>query len=339
MLRCLVAVAIAVLGGCTAAPAETPPWVEDGRYAMGTILEISLLPSPGARELLDTLYAEVARIEALASRHDAKSALSALNRGERSATADPDLVALLRHSQMWRRQSGGAFDISVGSWVELWIAAATRNRLPDAAERAHAASLTGTHAFHVDGAGRVTLRDGARLDLGAIAKGYALDRLVDRLRARDRSGPVALLNFGQSSYWALGAPPTAEVWTLVLRHPTRRGPAGTIGLRDQALSISAALGDSSLIEGRRYGHVIDPRTGEPLHREAQVAALAPDATQAEAISTAVLVLGRDEGLAWVETLPGSEALWIDAEGERATRGWATAARYRPTPEPAGGDPR
>ncbi|NIR59009.1 MAG: FAD:protein FMN transferase, partial [Gammaproteobacteria bacterium] len=178
-------------------------------------------------------------------------------------------------------------------------------------------------------------RPGARLDLGAIAKGYALDRLAGQLRAAhaaaDGSGPVALLNFGQSSYWALGTPPDAEVWTLLLRHPARETPAGTIGLRNQALSISAALGDSSVIEGRRYGHVIDPRTGEPLHRAAQVAALAPDATQAEAISTAVLVLGADEGLAWVESLPGCEALWIDAGSERATAGWSAAARYQPMP--------
>jgi thiamine biosynthesis lipoprotein len=108
-----------------------------------------------------------------------------------------------------------------------------------------------------------------------------------------------------------------------------------IRLRDVSLSVSASLGRSIEIAGRAYGHVIDPRSGEPLVRAAQAAVAAPSAAFAEALSKALLVLGEDEGIALVEGLAGTEALWIDATGlSRRTSGWDQVvgfeeARLRP----------
>ena len=367
-----------------------PELTTDGRYAMASVLEITLVGLPAARaeRLLDALYSEVRHIEDVVAHRDPTSQLAALNRAAGGAVAQPvapHLVALLRQSARYRDLTGGAFDISVGPWLHLWERAARRDRLPSPEERGRIHPRVGARAFRVDPAGRVALAPGASLDLGGIAKGYALDQLAARLRREAPAPTAALLNFGQSSYWALGNAPGGGPWTLLLRNPRslhadpprgvhadhprgvhadhpegrhagnpegrhadrpedgyadspRSGYAGTIELRGhgtlaRALSVSASLGRSSRIRGRRYGHIIDPRSGEPLLRSAQVAVVAPRAALAEALSTALLVLGPTDGLALIDRLPDCEALWLDARGARPSRAWHTATHYRPLPPP------
>jgi thiamine biosynthesis lipoprotein len=143
----------------------------------------------------------------------------------------------------------------------------------------------------------------------------------------------ALLSFGQSSAWALGSPPGAPRWRLLLRAPSGEW-AGVVELRDQAMSISSSLGQWSEIEGRRYGHVMDPRTGHPLEHGLEAAVVAPDATRAEVLSTALLVLGEEEGLALLEALDGCEGMLVDELGGVAmTSGWLKATRFVETRTP------
>jgi thiamine biosynthesis lipoprotein len=154
---------------------------------------------------------------------------------------------------------------------------------------------------------------------------------------RAAGAPPALLSFGQSSAWALGAPPGAAGWRLLARGPGG-DYAGVLTLRDRALSVSASFGSSVTVAGRRLGHVLDPRSGEPLAQAAEALVVAPDATLAEALSKAVLVLGPREGLALVAAQPGCEALWI-GPGGRAVRtpGWDAAVAWQalaPAPGPA-----
>jgi thiamine biosynthesis lipoprotein len=297
---------------------------------MGTILEITLLglDEESGETLLEELYAEVAHREAIYSRHDPRTELARLNRSAGGAPflASAALFELLRFAETWREQSGGAFDVTVGAWVELWERAAQRDRIPDAAERARVESRVGAGVLRLFATRQVALAAGSSVDLDAVAKGATLDVMADRLR--EAEVPAALLNFGESSYWAWGSGPSSEGWRLALRHPAV-GVAGVLTLRDQALSVSASLGQFSEIAGRRYGHVIDPRTGKPLLRNAQAAVIAPSAAAADAISTALLVLGPDAGLAWVETLRQCEAMWIDSSGARETSGWRRRTGFSP----------
>jgi thiamine biosynthesis lipoprotein len=172
---------------------------------------------------------------------------------------------------------------------------------------------------------------GMKLDLGGIAKGYALDRMLPLL---ERHGiERALLNFGQSSTWAVGAPAGSAGWRLLVRGPEGRF-AGLITLRDQALSVSGSQGQWVEIGGRRYGHIIDPRSGEPLMRARQAVVISRWASLAEALSLALLVLDADTGLALVAAQPGCEGLLIEGGGEfRSTPGWDAATRFEPLPEP------
>jgi thiamine biosynthesis lipoprotein len=164
-----------------------------------------------------------------------------------------------------------------------------------------------------------------RLDLGGIGKGYAIDQLKNILQQQQK--PNALLNFGQSSIWALGSPPNARGWRLLVQRPDGE-PAGVVTLRDQAISISGTMGQPFMINGHQYGHIIDPRSGQPLQRNLQACVLAPTATQAEALSKALLVLGEQQGIALLHELKNVEGLLLDAKGHRwMTKGWQTATQF------------
>jgi len=304
--------------------------VSDGRYAMGTVLEATLhIPDAArGRELLEAVFTEASRLDALLSRHASGSELVALNEraGQGVVAVSPLLAGLVARAHAESLRTDGAFDPTVGPLVALWTEAARRDRLPDAEELERARARVGPGRVRVSSDG-IALEAGSALDLGGIGKGFALDRLVAQLRG----GRVerALLSFGQSSIWALGAPPDQPGWRLLVRAP-EGGMAGFVTLRDQALSVSGSFGQGSTIEGRRFGHVIDPRSGWPLLERRQALVIAPDAALAEALSTALLVLGEVEGMALVEATPGCEGLLQDASG----RGWETSgfrrrARFAP----------
>jgi thiamine biosynthesis lipoprotein len=346
--------AFVLLASCSSHPQASPAWslVGDGRPAMGTVLELSLASrdEASARKWIAEAFAEVARLEALLSRFVSGSDVSRLNRsaGEGAFDVDPATHGVLDRALKGSVLTGGAFDPSVGPLVELWWEAARRDRLPSPAELEAARALVGAGKIRLSSDVRTSdvkasdapasdaqvelLRTGMSIDLGGIAKGYALDRLATSLRGRVDRG--AVLSFGQSSAWALGSPPDGPRWRLLLRAPSGTW-AGTVELRDQAMSMSSSLGQWSEIEGRRYGHVVDPRSGRPLEHAFEAAVVAPDATWAEILSTALLVLGEEEGLALIESFDGCEAMLIDAGGRASmSSGWRRDTRFRGVDPPA-----
>jgi thiamine biosynthesis lipoprotein len=327
-----VLVALLAAIGCAGAPAP-PREVSAGRHAMGTVLELTLV---GQDEVLleraraDAL-AEVERLEALLSTWRPGSDVSRLNAaaGRGPIAVDPEVAALLARSVELARATRGSFDVTVGPLVALWTEAAARDARPDPAAIAEALARVGADRLSASlhGAeGSAVLSAGSAVDLGGIAKGYALDRV----RATLATGvDAALLSFGQSSAWAIGRPPDADGWRLLARSADG-GFAGILTLRDRALSVSGSLGQWSEIAGRRYGHVLDPRTGEPLTDRREAIVVTRDASVAEALSKAVLVLGPDEGIALVEEWPDAEALLLDADGRSwRTRGWDRETRFEP----------
>ncbi len=325
MRACLAGVAL-VAGACAATPSGDLVSVSDGRPAMGTLLEITLVGRAGevSRADLEPLFAEVDRLERILTRWDAASALSTLNAaaGSGSRAVPPELARILADCVTWSRETGGSFDVTVGALVALWREAGRRGRLPTAAEADAARAAVGAAKLGLGADGRVALPAGMALDLDGVAKGWALDRVAGRLRGSGVAG--ALLDFGGSSVVAIGRPADAPHWRTLLRG-AGDAPAGVLTLRDRALSVSGSLGEWSEIEGRRYGHVIDPRNGEPLSRAFQAAVLAPGAGEAEAWSKALLVLGAEEGIARLAERPGLEGMLIDEAGRRlATPGFAAA---------------
>ncbi len=322
---------LALLACAGAAPGEgTLATASDGRPAMGTILEITLV-GPDAQALraaMEPLFAEATRLDRLMTPWDAASDAGRLNAaaGSGPLRVAPELADLLARSTALTRLTRGTFDVTVGPLVSLWSEAGARGEPPSRAALAAARARVGASQLGVGGDGGVELAAGAAVNLGGVAKGYALDRMLPLLRETDAR--AALLSFGQSSAWALGAPPGAAGWRLLARAPGG-GFLGILTLRDRALSVSGSFGEFAVIGGRRYGHVIDPRSGEPLAEERLALVVAPDATLAEALSKAVLVLGPREGLELVAEQPGCEALLADAGGPVAkTHGWDAAVAWQ-----------
>jgi len=192
---------------------------------------------------------------------------------------------------------------------------------------ADARARTGPEWVVVHGEGSVELtREGSLLNLGGIAKGFALDQMVPMLRKKGVAR--ALLSFGQSSTWALGAPTGDTGWRLLVRG-AGESYLGTVTLRDQALSVSGSLGQFAQIEGELFGHILDPRSGMPLRRRRQAVVVAPSAALAEALSKALLIGGEVEGLALIESQRGCEGLLADAGGAIwSTSGWQEAVSFR-----------
>jgi len=324
-------------GASEAPPTARRVEVSDGRPAMGTVLEIALVVPAGdegrARDLLQRAFAEVERLESVLSTWRPESDASRLNRaaGQGPVRVHPDLVAVLEGARDGAAITGGAFDPTVGPLLALWREAARRDRLPSPPELAAARRKVGAHRIRLPGEERAELpAPGMAVDLGGIGKGYALDRVAALLR--EAGVDAALLSFGQSSVRGMGRPPGAAGWRLALRAEADGRPLA-VTLRDRSLSVSSSLGQAFEIGGERFGHVVDPRSGQALRRSARALVVAPDATRAEVLSTALVVLPPARGVALVERLDGCEAL-VETPTERlATGGWDGPAAAPPGSPP------
>jgi FAD:protein FMN transferase len=327
-LAAALAAALLLLA-CSSAP-EPLVTASDGRPLMGTVLQVTVLAADeaSARAAAEGCFALGAELEAVLTTYDPASATSRMNAsaGAGPFAAPPALAEILAESQRLAHATGGVFDPSVGPLIELWSAAARAGRLPPAGAIAAARRRVGIERIRIDGAGHVALEPGMAVNFGGVGKGFALDRMREALASRGVAS--ALLDFGGSSWLALGAPSDAPAWRVLLRDG-RGGFAGAVTLRDVSASFSDSFGEWHEIEGRRLGHVIDPRTGWPVPSPVVGFAVAPDGTTAEALTKALLVLDAEEAFAVAARL-GAEALVIDASGARhGTPGFIRTTRFEP----------
>lgn len=283
------------------------------RPRMGTLLALSM-PAAGfdehgchARAAFDV----AARLERIMSRHEATSDLNRLNSaaGCPAALRSAELARILRTARNLSRRLEGAFDPTVGAVLDLWRRAARCGHSPSVASLERVIARVGSEAISVSGDRVTLLRTGMSVDLGGFGKGLALDQIASALR-RDGCAS-AFLNFGESSLLAIGRQPGGW-WRVVLRDPFG-GFVGDFTLRDRACSTSATFGQRLRVGSRTVGHIIDPRTGQPLTRAAQVTVVAASAATAEAASTALLVLGRDAVDRIAHRLH-VDVCWIDRAG-------------------------
>jgi len=277
------------------------------RQAMATRFELVLAGGDPARlraageEALD----EIDRIEGLLSIYRPASEIAQVNAraGREPVRVSPEVFLLLRRAQALAEFSGGAFDIAVAPLVRCWGFMKGSGRRPTDADLTDAREASGMGQIELDEAeGAVRFRHpGAMLDLGSIGKGYALDAAAEFLR--DAGVEHALLHGGTSTILAAGASADGSPWKVAIERPPGGGEADSsppvlavVELEDQALSVSAVWGKFFVLEGKSYGHVIDPRTGWPAENALLGAALAASAADSDALSTAIL-LAKEEQLA------------------------------------------
>jgi thiamine biosynthesis lipoprotein len=273
------------------------PCITLARHAMATRFELVLHGDDPVhlRAAGEQALDEIGRLENQLSLYRANSEIAHLNRRAASEPVKitPRLFALLGVAQKLSAETAGAFDITIAPLVQCWGFMHGEGQLPNEHDVAEARSKIGMHLVQLDKTNSTVrfAREGVMLDLGAIGKGYAIEQAADLLR--EAGVTSALLHGGTSSIYAIGIPPESDAWRVTIENPAvpNSPPIATIPLKDESLSVSAVWGKSFKAAGRTYGHVLDPRTGQPISAAVLAALTLPSATEADALSTALLTLG------------------------------------------------
>ena len=276
--------------------------------------------APSLAAVVERALDEVDRIDRLMSHYRPESPLSRLNReaAQGPVAVEPELLAFLALCLRYSRESGGAFDVTVGPLMKTWGFFGGEGRLPD--EREIATVLRSVGHAHValdSDQGTVRFdRPGVEIDLGGIAKGYAVDRAVGVLA--NAAVTAALVSAGGSTLYAMGAPPGRKGWEIALEDPLRpQRSARKVLLRDRALSVAGSRGKSFEAGGVSYSHIMDPRTGRPVRDVLSVAVLADTGAAGDALDDAFFVMGVSGSQEYLLRLPPTEVLFFLPQG----RGW------------------
>jgi thiamine biosynthesis lipoprotein len=297
--------------------AASPLPVVREAFLMGTTLRAEVtgdrsLATAAIQQAFDT----VAALELVLSTWREDSEIAALNRA-RPGEAVPlsrELGGLLAEVERWWHQTGGAFDPAVGALVDAWDLRG-KGRVPGATSLARARSATGFEHFVVQqgDAGTIAWRDtsGGWLDTGGFGKGAALRAATAKLRVAGIAS--ASLNFG-GQVAVFGAGPERGRWLIPVAHPAHRHrPVASLRVADASVSTSAQSERYVAVNGTRYGHILDPRTGRPVPPWGSVTVVHRDPLAADVLSTALFVLGPEAGAAYARQ-HGIAALFLVQRG-------------------------
>jgi thiamine biosynthesis lipoprotein len=298
--------------------ASTYDLIAASRPAMGSTFEVRLpVQIPGAADLATRALDLVEDLEAQLTVYNDESEVARINAEAHLGPipVEPGLFALFERAVDLWRETGGAYDVASGALSLAWGFTRGPRRVPDAATLADARARTGSQHLRLDPEkGTIAFdRPGVVINLGSIGKGYAIDRAADLIRAYWFPSP-AIVHGGRSSLYALGSPPDqfGGRWSVALHNPLDpETPVGTIRLRNRGMGTSGASFQRFEEGGRIYGHLIDPRTGEPPEDgPLSVTVLAPTAAEADALSTAFYLLGPGAAASYVEDHPGVGVLFL-----------------------------
>lgn len=280
------------------------PLYRDTQVMLGTFVEV-VSPS---KEAAGVVFPEMKRIERLFSKYDPDSEVSRLNKNGFLA-ASPETVFILKKAKEFSKASGGAFDVTVGPLVDLWGFTGRRFRRPDQGEIDRTLALVGSEKIIIDESKNVVQFKvpGMKIDLGAIAKGYALDCAARRLKEKGITD--CLINAGGQIY-CIGTE-KSRPWKIAIKDPRRQGVCGYIEVRNGSVSTSGDYEQYFTEEGRRFTHIFDPRSGSPAETNVlSVTVSAPDGLTADALSTAVFVMGKQKGEAFARGFQGVQIMVI-----------------------------
>jgi len=289
-----------------------------GRHCMGTRWEI-VVPAgakdavPWADNAFDALAEEESRLSVFLQ----ESEVSRLNRlpvGASRRLSD-ELFDLLERCSVWWGQTEGCLDVAVGGMIEGWGFLHGPPRVPETVQRESWVAEGGISRLSLDGKRKTATWLGASggLNLGAVGKGFGLDRMAGILRGAGWQS--VMIHGGRSSVLARGIPPgESQGWRVALRHPARDSVLAEVELANQAMGTSAATYKHLEHEGKRLGHVLDPRTAWPVMDTQAVSVLAPDAAEADALSTAIFVGGQALAEKLVQDREDLGVLYMPTEG-------------------------
>lgn len=287
-------------------------------FLMDTFVSIRAV-GPNQEQAIEAAVDGMRRVESLMSRHIPDSDVSRINEG---AGGEPVKVSeetfyVIEEAVKCARLTKGAFDITIGPLMDVWNFGAEDPAIPDAEEIEKARSLIGWELVELDSANR-TVRlpiEGMSIDLGGVAKGYAASE-----------GARILLEYGIShalidaggNIVTIGSRSDGEPWQIGIRDPRGESIEDTIGptlsIVNGAVATSGDYERFFIYDGRRYHHILRPDTGMPVETARSVTVMAKDPLYADMLSTAVFVLGPDEGIKFIETLDGISAMIVTDDG-------------------------
>ena len=304
--------------------------------SMGTVFETTIYAPDKyvAEKTFNDVFQEINRLDYLMSNYKKGSVLSQLNKNASSepTVCNKELANVIEQSLQYSEITDGTFDITIGPLMKKWGFFKKQGRVPGKEELESVLESVSYKNITVEEKAKkslaknpITLKTvyfkntGTQIDLGGIGKGYAVDRAVTVLKQNGISS--ALINFAGNIY-TFGTPPGKDSWVIGLQHPRNsEGLLGTFEIKDKAVSTSGDYEKFFTIEGKRYSHIIDPRTGHPVKGIVSVTIVTGNATRADALSTGVFVLGLEKGMNLIEQLQDVEGIIVyeDADSRLSTK--------------------
>ena len=295
------------------------------REQMGTEVAVTVgHPDLGeARRLVEAAFEEMDRLEAILSRHRAGTAVDRLNREGRVADAPAELTELLSEARRYSELTDGAFDVTIAPLLRLYESSAAAGRLPAEGEIEAVRPLVGYRKLRVEGRSVCLMEPGMEITLDAIAKGYIADRAS---RVLLRGGAEHAMVEAGGDVASVGGSASVGPWRIGIEDPRAPGSVlGVVQLRDEGVATSGDYRAAFTGDFARH-HILDPRTGRSPAHASGVTVVAPTASEADALSTAVFLLGPEAGLALLGQRDGSEGLVVGKDGTTSeSRGFG---RYR-----------
>lgn len=285
--------------------------------AMGTVFSVIAYGQCfiSLEKAVQKAFREVDRLNSIMSHYKPESELCAISRGawRQEVVVTAELFKLLEESLRYSEETTGAFDVTIGPLMKSWGFFRGWGRLPSSTELAQALQRIGYRHIRLNTAARTIRFDqpGIELDLGAIGKGYAVDRAVEVLRGEGIT--QALVSSGTSSIHALGSPPGEQGWKISVCHPLdRRKKVCSLRLQNLSISVSGDYEQFFQLDGKIYTHIIDPRTGMPAEGILMTAVISPSASESDALSTSFFVAGIESSRAYLDRHPNLTALLYTA---------------------------
>ncbi|MCP4712707.1 MAG: FAD:protein FMN transferase [Planctomycetes bacterium] len=297
------------------------------RVIMGTLVRIQLRCESDqiARQAIARAFDAMEQVDQRMSTYRDDSEMSKINRlaAREPVEVSPETFNLLRKAMEYSEMTDGAFDVTVAPLIRLWRQAEKEDRLPTQEELDQVLAKIGYEKIELSYENRTVsfAHEGVEINVDAIAKGYAVDRALNAVRRPgvraalvDIGGEIAC--FGQDKPgqdWIVGI---QDLFAGNLENPFSQKARWRVALRDHAIATSGNYRQYVTISNKKYSHIIDPRTGMPAEKLPSVTILAPLTEDADALATAISVLGPEKGLALIDSIPDTEAFLVAGNKEK-----------------------
>jgi len=291
--------------------------IKQTRMMMGTFAEVSIYSSDEktAGRAIEGALDEMERMDRIMSNYKNDSELSKVNKkaAKSPVPCNTELLDVIEQSQYYSELSGGAFDITVSPIVALWGFFREKGHVPPDKEiekllpAVSYKNIVVKKNAETKKSGTVFFKDiKTQIDLGAIGKGYAVDKALEIIKKCGIDN--GCINLGGNIY-VLGTPPGKNAWKIGVQHPRNSGEIlGYLELKNEATATSGDYERFFEFNGKRYSHIINPQTGRPVSGTLATTIVAPTGTEVDALSTIVFVLGREKGLELIKKIPNADAM-------------------------------